>query len=89
MFDIVFACCGELTDKVRPVCYYFRSALTIIDLPAGGVSNHNCIKTSALLTALKARGCNVASVRRKEARSPYPLSRDTGWDLTSGVDLCS
>lgn len=57
-------------------CYFFQPTLTIIDLPAGDVSNHNCIKTSALLTVLEARGCNAASVRGNR-RGHHILSAGT------------
>ena len=88
VFDIVFASRGKLADKVRCVCVtIFQPTLTIIDLPAGYVSNHNCIKTSELLTAPEARGCNAGE--RGEVTTSSELGDGKGRDLTSGVDLCS
>lgn len=90
MSHIVFASRGKLKDKPR--CVYV--AVSDLCWPSSTYLQVMFLiiivsKMSGLLTALEARGWKCGVRVEKEPRSPYPLSLHKGWDLTSGVDLCS
>ena len=63
VFDIVFARRGKLTDKVRCVCYYFRSTLTYLQVIflIIIVSTRQCCKQCSRREAVMWRVCGERS----------------------------